>query len=102
MQYITAMLMPFAPHIACEISEILGFKTERFPEIKQEFLQESTCNISVQVNGKVRAVISIFKGASKEELLKEISLNSAITKHIEGKEIKKEIFIQDKIFNFLL
>ena len=97
-----ACISPISPSIANEIAEILGFKIAKFPEIKSEFLEDETCIISIQINGKLRGTFSFAKGVSKEEVKKVINENAALSKHLEGKEIKKEIFVPDKILNFVL
>jgi leucyl-tRNA synthetase len=97
-----ACISPISPSIANEIAEILGFKIAKFPEIKTEFLEDETCIISIQINGKLRGTFSFAKGVSKEEVKKVINENAALSKHLEGKEIKKEIFVLDKILNFVV
>jgi leucyl-tRNA synthetase len=103
--YLLAMLNPFTPHLSSEIAEILNLRVntfpEVFPEIEKKLLEDATCIITIQVNGKLRANIEVAKGLPFEEV-KQIAMQEAgILKHLQGKEIKKEIFIKDKILNFV-
>jgi len=100
------LLNPIAPHITEEMWEKLGHnKTiayEEWPKYDEAKTVDTDVTVGVQVNGKMRTTISYDKGASKEEIL-ELALNDEnVKKHIEGKEIIKEIVIPEKIVNIVV
>jgi leucyl-tRNA synthetase len=100
--YLLSMLTPFVPHLALEVADVLGLKIDTFPNIDKKFLDDDTCIIAVQVNGKLRGSFEVKKGLSVEEVRAVAMEDALITKHLEGKEIKKEIFVKDKILNFVV
>lgn len=56
----------------------------------------------VQVNGKLRGVILVNKGITQEEALKAAQSLEKVSKAMNGKEIRKVIFVKDKIINLIL
>ncbi len=100
------LLSPFTPFISDELWRILGKEgytiQQQFPVPDEEALIETTKEIPVQVNGKVRATISVPADAD-EELVKKTALeNENVKKWIEGKNIIKVIFIKGKILNIVV
>lgn len=102
LEYVLIMLFPFAPHISSELGERFGFNLKDFPVIPQEFLEDETCIISVQINGKTRGVLTLPKGLSETEVREQILQDEKIMKHLHEKVIKKEVFVKDKIFSFVI
>ena len=101
----TQALMSFAPHLAQEVWEHLGCKEELsfhpYPEVDEKYLQEEMITYVVQVNGKLRGKFDLPKGKTKEEILELAKQDHRIQKHVEGREIIKEIFVPDKLLNFV-
>jgi len=98
------LLAPFAPHLAEEIwMEVLGHKKsvhlESWPEYDEKLLKEDKVQIAVQVNGKVRDVITVDADAT-EEVVKSVARESEnIKKHINRYFILKYfLFILKYIF----
>ncbi|GAB6065856.1 class I tRNA ligase family protein [Aquifex pyrophilus] len=103
---ITLLLSPITPHVCEEIWEMLGNKgfviEQTFPEPDPEALKEEEIEIPVQVNGKVRAKVKIPANA-KEETVREIVLSDQkVRKWIEGKELKKFIYVKNKLVNLVV
>ena len=100
------LLNPIAPHITEELNEkyALGDKicNSTWPTYDEEKTVESTIEIAVSVNGKLRGTITMDKDASKEELLKKAKENENVKKYIDDKEIIKEIVVPGKIVNFVI
>ncbi len=100
------MLSPFAPFIADELWRRIGKDGYTiqypFPEPDEEALIEKTKEIPVQINGKVRAKITVPADATEEEVVKTALENSSVKKWIEGKQIVKTIFIKGKILNIVV
>ena len=101
------LLAPFAPHLAEEIwMEVLGHKKsvhlESWPEYDEKLLKEDKVQIAVQVNGKVRDVITVDADAT-EEVVKSVARESEnIKKHISKSDIKKTIYVKGKVLNILV
>ena len=101
------LLNPLCPHITEEIwHEKFNHKDtiayEKWPTYDESIINESEKTIAVQVNGKVRATITVSDSDS-EEAIKEKALNEEnVQKHVEGKEIVKIIVIQGRIVNIVV
>lgn len=100
------LLSPFAPHIAEELWENIGNKESIFlqpwPEYDEELMVDEMKTIVVQVNGKVRANLQLPTG-STEEIVKKAALNDTnVQLYIADKEIRKVIYVQDKILNIVV
>ncbi len=99
------LLAPFAPHIAEEIWSRLGgepgIANARWPEADLSLLASNTAKYVVQVNGKVRGELSLPKDAPKDEVLAEARKLEKVAAFLEGKTLRKEIFVPGKIVNFV-
>ncbi len=100
------LLSPFAPHLADELWSQLGFRgyasTQKWPSWDEELIKEEKILLIVQVNGKVRDKIEVEREISQKEA-QEIALASEkVKKWVEGKKIKKVIFVPGKLINFVI
>jgi leucyl-tRNA synthetase len=102
------LLQPFAPHLAEELwSKIQTNKPQAgdslsyqpWPKYDPARLVEDTLEIPVQVNGKLRDVIKVPAGASKEQLKALALANEKVKPFIEGKTIKNIIVVPMKLVN---
>lgn len=103
------LLAPFAPHITEELwSNKLDQKDSIhiaiWPIGDTKFIQNDMITIPVQVNGKLRSEISIETklSLSKEEILKLAKEDEKVAKWLKGGKVKKEIFILNKLINFVV
>lgn len=100
------MLAPFAPHLASELWRQLGnddfIEKAGWPKWNAEFLKEDKITMIVQVNGKLRGKIEVAVDAEKEQILEFARNEENVAKHLEGKEIVKEIFVPKKLVNFVV
>jgi leucyl-tRNA synthetase len=99
------LLSPFCPHIAEELWETLGHEESvikaPWPQYDEEAIVEEEVIVVVQVNGKLRDRLLIPVSA-KEEQVKEMALASPkVKRHIEGKEVRKTIFVPKKLVNIV-
>jgi len=99
-------LSPFAPHLAEEIWENLRHddfvcKVE-WPTFDKAKIIDETIELVVQVNGKLRARIPAELDADKDALLEKVKTDEKLTKWLEGKTIVKEIFVPNKLINFVV
>ena len=77
------------------------FDYESWPTYDEEKTKLDNIEIAISVNGKLRATISV-RVNSEEDEIKKIALNlDAIKRHLEGKNIKKIIFVKNKILNIV-
>lgn len=100
------ILAPFAPHITEEIWASLGEKKSihksTWPKWDKKKIIDETVKIAVQVNGKVRSEIKVETEAS-EEFVKNTALKDKnIIPWIEGKEIKRVIYVKGRIVNIVV
>ena len=100
------LLTPFAPHIAEELwMEVLKNKKsihlESWPEYDAILSADELVDLVVQINGTKRDVLKLTKGLSEEEVKNIVLSNENIKKHLAGKEIKKFIYIKDRLTNIV-
>jgi len=100
------LLYPIAPHVTEELNELLNNQdmivNTSWPEYDENKVIDDMIEIAVQVNGKVRDTIIINKDASKEEILNIAKDKDNVKKHIEGKNIIKEIVVPGRIVNIVV
>lgn len=100
------ILSPFAPHISEDLWQKLGEKKSItcsiWPKWDEKFIKDDEIKIVVQVNGKVRAEIAI-KTDEKEENVKKMALaEEKVQKFIENMEIKKIIYVKNRLINVVI
>ena len=103
---IIKLLCPFAPHMCEEIWEQIGgegyLSLSEWPKYEEAKTVEATAEIGVQINGKVRATISYPNGSDKNTVLSIAKEDSRIASLLDGKNIVKEIYVPNKILNFVV
>ena len=97
------LLSPFAPHICEEIWSLLGndksISYEKYPEFDEKFLEESVIEYPVSFNGKLRFRISLQSNIELKEVESVVNNHELTNKYLDGKSIKKIIFVPKKIIN---
>ena len=63
---------------------------------------DATVEVGVQVNGKVRAAVSIPTGCDKDTAIAAAKANERVASFVEGKKIVKEIYVPGKIINIVV
>ena len=100
------MLSCITPHVGEEIWQILGHGNtiayEPWPVFDEDKCKDDVIETAVQINGKVRSVVSIPAGAQKDEILSIVKADGKISAALEGKTIVKEIVIPGKIINIVV
>lgn len=100
------MLMPFAPHISSELWQQLGnnnfIEESGWPEWDEEMLKTSEIQIVVQVNGKLRGKIKVSTDSGKDEIIAIAREEDNVLKFLQDKEVLKEIFVPNKLINFVV
>ncbi|MCL2768020.1 MAG: class I tRNA ligase family protein, partial [Synergistaceae bacterium] len=99
-------LFPFCPHITSELWQMLGNETqldcELMPKCDPAALEVEETTIVVQINGKVRAKLTLPSGLEKTELEKRVLDHPEVTLRLEGKEIVKIVSVPDKLVNVVV
>lgn len=105
LESVIRLLNPFIPHVTEEIWSILGHDEALYkmpwPEYEEKYLLASHVTIAIQVNGKLRATLDFNSDASVDDIKKAATEDFAVQKHIDGKEIKKVIYVPGKIVNIV-
>ncbi len=94
------VLEPIIPHICWELSSEL-FELENFKKIEiiKEVFEDDQMLLIITINGKKREEIEVSKELSKEDILSQAK--EVCEKWLEGKEIIKEIYVDNKLVNFV-
>ena len=102
----TMVLAPFAPHLAEELWQQLGHTEslayEPWPAFDPKLVVEDTVEIPVQVNGKLRSVVSVPAGASQEAILEAALADEKVQAAVAGKTVVKKIVVPGKLVNLVV
>lgn len=112
------LIAPFAPHLSEELFQVLvtqkaglnessefrSIHLESWPAYDSKFLVKQNLTIVVQVNGKLRGniIVDLTVARNKDEIENLGKADPNVAKHLEGKEIKKVIYIEGKVLNFVI
>lgn len=101
------MLAPVAPHLGEECWQLLGKENSIYQkpvifDIDKDALIEDTVNLAVQVNGKLRATIEVPLNSEQDAVRPIIFADERVMKFVDGKQIVKEIFVKNKIYNIVV
>lgn len=104
LEQLVQLLAPFAPHIAEELWTELGQKESvhisRWPAWDEELVRDDMMTIAVQVNGKVRAEITVAADADEAEVVNEAK--RAAEEHLVGKSVKKAIYVSGRLVSLVV
>lgn len=102
---LTILLNPFAPHVTEEMWQVMNFggmvNEAQWPTYDEEKTKENSVEIVIQVMGKVRSKLTIAVDMPKDEVLAAAKADAKIAELLDGKEIKKEIYVPGKLVNFV-
>ena len=104
-QTLCSLTQPFAPHMACELWELLGGEklwAVPWPVSDDTYLARDTQVIVVQVNGKLRARIEVPSGADKDAVIAAARAAPNARRFLDGKTIVKEIAVPGKLVNMVV
>ena len=103
---LTALIAPFAPHIAEELWHALGHETTvcdaEFPKFNPDYLVENSFEYPVMINGKLRFKQEYALDMSQDDIAKDIVTTEGAQKWLEGKAPKKIIVVKGKIINIVM
>ena len=100
------LLCPFAPHLCEEMWEVTGgegfLSLASWPTYEEAKTIDAQTEIGVQINGKLRGTVVIPTGADKEEVFAMAKADSRIASLVEGKTFVKEIYVPNRVVNFVV
>jgi leucyl-tRNA synthetase len=100
------LLAPFAPHMTEELWQQLGHRdsihTSTWPKYDEQYLASDTMTIVVQVNGKVRAELEVSTDASEDQIVEAAKAHEKVAPHLEGKEVKRTVYVPKKLVSFVV
>ncbi len=100
------ILSPFAPHLAEELWQKLGNENSIFlqtwPVADEKYLKDEEIEMVVQVNGKVRERLLVAIDVTEDEVKETALENEKVKIFTDGKEIKKIIFVPEKLINIVV
>jgi leucyl-tRNA synthetase len=100
------ILSPFAPHIGEELWQRLGHSESiayaPWPEFDPELVKDDVVEIGVQVNGRLRGTVTIAVDADEKTARAAALAESRVRAHVEGKTVRKFIYVKGKIANFIV
>ncbi len=100
------LLTPYAPHISEELWKQLGNTTSvldaAYPKFESSHLVESTKEYPVSINGKLRTTMVLDLAATQEQVQEVVLGNEVVQKWMEGKPLKKLIFVKGKMINVVI
>ena len=100
------LLNPFAPHMTEELWQQAGFQgmlnEAEWPKYDEAKCADSTVEIAVQVNGKIKARINVAADISAPDAIAAAKADGAVTAAIEGKSIIKELYVPKKLVNIVV
>jgi leucyl-tRNA synthetase len=103
---LTLLLSPFAPHLGEELWRLLGHKQtlayEPWPEFDPALVIDDTIEMGVQVNGKTRGTLRLPRDATADQAREAAAAVPSVKPHLEGREIRKFIFVPGRIINFVV
>ena len=100
---ILKIISPILPHLANECLDELNIKErDQWPKVDEKFLKKESYNVVIQINGKKRDLMNFNKDINEKDLLLEIKNNGKINKFLKDKEIKKSVYIKNKLINLIV
>ncbi len=103
---LVVMLAPYAPHVAEELWRRLGHDTSVFeatwPAFDERLAASGDVEIAVQVNGKVRARLAVPRGLGESQVRDRALQDPTVRKFVDGKPVKKAIYVQDRLLNLVV
>jgi leucyl-tRNA synthetase len=107
LQRFAVLIAPVAPHLGEECWNSIGNEISLMEkpvwfQFDPKALVEDSVNIAVQVNGKLRTTIEMPPNSEQATVKQSVFADEKVTKHTDGKQIVKEIYVKNKIYNIVV
>lgn len=106
LELIVATVAPFAPHIADELWQQLGHSSsvhkDSWPKLDESYLTSDTIDVVVQVNGKVRATVSVPADSDEATVTEAAKADEKAASYLADGEVNKVVYIKNKLINFVV
>jgi len=106
LEAIVLMLSPIVPHVTHDLWQALGHESalvdQHWPAVDESALAQDTIEVVVQVNGRLRARVSVPADAAKEAVVERAMADENVRRHTEGKSIRKTIYVPGKLVNVVV
>ncbi|MEO2005345.1 MAG: class I tRNA ligase family protein, partial [Candidatus Poribacteria bacterium] len=103
---VARLLGPFAPHIAEELWTRLGHAESilrsGWPDVDPAALVQDQVTVVVQVNGKLRARVTLATGSTEDDALGAAMNDENVVRHTDGKTVRKVIYVPDRLLNLVV
>jgi leucyl-tRNA synthetase len=103
---LVVMLAPYAPHFAEELWERLGHNQSvfegRWPAYDERLAAAGDIEIAVQVNGKLRSRLTVPRGMAEDAVVARVLADEAVKRFVDGKPVKKVVYVQDRLVNLVV
>jgi len=99
---ILILMNPFIPHLSNECLNSINQTLIKWPNVIKEDLIEEEINFVVQINGKKRSILKVKRDMIEEKILEVIRINSDVEKFLKDQNIKKVIFVPNRLINIIL
>ena len=105
LENLTLLLAPFAPHMSEELWSLLSHSSsifkEKWPDYIDELAKDKILEVPIQVNGKLRSKLFVSEEITEEEIKNLALIDDKVKNYIEGKNIKKVIYVKNKLLNIV-
>ena len=95
-------MTPIIPHFAYECLSQFNIKKIDWPNYNETILVKDIIDIVIQINGKKRGLIKSKPNLSEEHLFEIITKDKKLNKYLEKKNVKRKIYIKDKLMNIII
>jgi leucyl-tRNA synthetase len=112
MKVFAQLLAPFSPHVAEEMwqavhslgnsSTVPSLSYSEWPAFDPERVKASSVTVAIQVLGKLRGTLEVEPGTGQAVLEQQAKALESVSRFLEGKEIVKVVYVQNKILNFVV
>src|SRR5437868_10132712 len=100
------LMAPFAPHFAEELWQQTAHQPsvffQKWPKWDEAYTTADTVTVAVQINGKLRGTILVKAEAPEELVLEAATKDPTITRFLDGKQIRKKVYVKNRILNLVV
>ena len=95
-------MLPIIPHFASECLNLINTKEAKWPKYNENILKDEFSNIVIQINGKKRGLIKTKTDVLEESLFDIILKDEKLSKYLNKKNVKRKIYIKNKLINIII